>query len=663
MLAAALAWAARGFRVFPIVAGTKDQPAVEEFHAVATSDPVAIRMWWADPLTGAERDYNVGVSTTGMVVIDIDTKRGQPGFENYLTLGGHFDTLVVKTPSGGRHAYYRGDDCAGRVGLLGRDSGLDIRSYHNYVLAPGSEVAEGVYSLEVDTAPADLPAEFKPHLRPPLERVSGEVQNFAETPAMIERAVTFLQSAEAAIEGAGGDDQTFKTIARLRDLGISEDTAAVLVAAYYNPRCVPPWSDEDIRGKVANAYAYGTAAFGVLSPETHYEGLKVPEGNMLVGPVDAPAGGSEGVYTFGNATEPLAIAPRPWLYTRLLMRRKVALISGAGSAGKSLLSLQIAAHLAVGKNFHGYHLKDGKATRSIIYNGEDDLDEQSRRLWAICAHFKFDWPTVKAAVAIVSRSRAFRLALTEGENPKVNNDHVVPLIKAALDHDVGFIGLDPLVTLHSSKEVDNQAMRYVMETAEIVAEETNAAVAISHHIAKPGANTRMDEMYAARGGTEIINAVRMGVNLSSPSATEAISYGIEPADRRDFVAMTDAKFNNAKALVDPKWFRKVSVRLPNGDEVGVLDPYDMAGKQATMASVHAAILAKTMLGRGVAHCTLNEAADMLRAADLLMTKMSPKELIAKVMSALASPAVTEDGTVKIIQELVGGKLTAKVVLE
>ena len=662
MLAAALAWAARGFPVFPLAEGTKDVPIVDEFYDVASTDPAVITMWWRDPLTGAERDYNVGVSTTGRRVIDIDVKKGRDGIANYLQLGGHFNTLVVKTPSGGLHCYFAGEDVAGRVGILGKDSGLDIRSYHNYVLAPGSRTAEGVYSLEIDHTPVELPAEFTPHLRAPLERAQGEVLELAETPAMIARATAYLQTREPAVEGQGGDDHTYQTAARLRDLGISEVTALALLLEHFNPRCAPPWEPDDLKQKVANAYGYGTAPFGVLSPETHYGDLAIPSGPHLVENVTNDAVADD-AFRFGNALDPFTLPPRPWLYNRILMRGKVTSLVGAGSAGKSVLTLQIAAHLAVGKPFAGYTLKElGKPYRSIIYNAEDDREEQTRRLWAICSHFKFDWPTVRDSIALVSR-KELRLMLTEGDPPRLNNEHVVPLVRAGMAPDVGLISLDPLVTLHQSREEDNVAMRYIVETCSIIAEEANVPVLVVHHIGKPGANSKMDEMYAARGGGEIINTARVGLNLTSPSKIEAPLFGIKPEDRHAFVALTDAKMNLSLAG-DARWFKKKGIRLPNGDEVGVLDPYDMAAVRTTQNNVHAAAIAEAMTGQGQATCTINEAANILKAADLLLNKMSAGELRAKVMTTLASPVTLADGgVVKIVQELEGGRFQQKVVLE
>ncbi len=480
---------------------------------------------------------------------------------------------------------------------------------------------------------------------------------------MLERAVTFLLGTEAAVEGAGGDDRTFQTAARLRDLGISEATALALLLEHYNPRCLPPWDRDELLVKVANAYAYGTAQFGVMSPETQYDTLAIPAGPHLV--QEAPAAPADSLYVFGNAIDPHHLPPRPWLYSRLLMRSNVTTFVGAGSAGKSLLQLTIAAHLAVGRPFHGYTLKDGQACKSIIYNGEDDLDEQSRRLWAVCSHFHFDWPSVRDSVALIGKKQLRLQIATQVDSgmPVINRDHLVPLATAGAAADVGFISIDAFVQVHQSREDDSSAMRYVMECGTWLAEQSNTAVAFVHHVAKPGAQSKLGEMYAARGSGEIINAARVGVNLTSPNAQEAVQYGIEPDDRNRYVAMSDAKLNYDLASTHAKWFKKKGIRLPNGDEVGVLDPFNLDAVLVAQTGAHAAAMAAAMKGQGVASCTMSEAADILRSTDLLLTKMTMSELRAKVMTTLASPIETADGTVRIIREQSGGKFDTKVVLQ
>ena len=64
----AVAWAERGFRVFPCVPRGKI-PKVKEFYNVATSDPDQVAAMWTDPVTGWPLDHNIGVATDDMIVV------------------------------------------------------------------------------------------------------------------------------------------------------------------------------------------------------------------------------------------------------------------------------------------------------------------------------------------------------------------------------------------------------------------------------------------------------------------------------------------------------------------------------------------------------------------------------------------------------------------
>jgi hypothetical protein len=100
----ALAWAARGFRVFPCKVNSKET-AVGGWWKVATTDPDTIRSWWRNQISGEIYDFNIGVDTTGFGVVDVDSKHGAHAVQNFYAIGGHFDTLVVQSQSGGYHVY------------------------------------------------------------------------------------------------------------------------------------------------------------------------------------------------------------------------------------------------------------------------------------------------------------------------------------------------------------------------------------------------------------------------------------------------------------------------------------------------------------------------------------------------------------------------------
>lgn len=90
-----------------------------------------------------------------------------------------------------------------------------------------------------------------------------------------------LKEAPLAVEGQGGDETTFKVAARLKDFGVPELTAARMLVDRWNPRCLPPWSFDDLCNKVYNAYRYGQAAPGSASPEADFAPAVVNEPTVV----------------------------------------------------------------------------------------------------------------------------------------------------------------------------------------------------------------------------------------------------------------------------------------------------------------------------------------------------------------------------------------------
>src|SRR4051812_36088239 len=95
----ALSLAARGFRVFPVQPNAKAPPLLNDWPHKASSDPETVKTYWA-----AIPDANIAIECSGMIVIDVDVKKG--GDESLKQFEITHDlphTLVSNTPSGGRH--------------------------------------------------------------------------------------------------------------------------------------------------------------------------------------------------------------------------------------------------------------------------------------------------------------------------------------------------------------------------------------------------------------------------------------------------------------------------------------------------------------------------------------------------------------------------------
>jgi hypothetical protein len=141
----ALAYARRGWPVFPCQPDGKEPATRHGFHD-ATTDPDQISTWWR-----RQPAANLAIATglPGPDVLDVD-QHGDSGngFAAFRMLKRHglLNTTgtIVATPGGGLHAYFTGSDQAS--GRLPRQH-LDFRAAGAYVLAPPSQVGGRSYRL------------------------------------------------------------------------------------------------------------------------------------------------------------------------------------------------------------------------------------------------------------------------------------------------------------------------------------------------------------------------------------------------------------------------------------------------------------------------------------------------------------------------------------
>ena len=347
MLDHALDLARRGFRVFPLVPGTK-RPAIERWQDLATTDEATIRAAWA------QREWNIGVATGhGLLGIDIDVKNGKDGEASFAALGltaEDLDTLTVRTPSGGRHVYFRLDDVhlGNSAGSIG--SGLDSRGEGGFLVGPGSALANGsgrgAYTIEHEAALRPLPAGLR-------QRLEGQRKGGSETrrdgplvdlddAGSVLRSRSWLQDdASAALEAQGGDHTTLTVAMRLKDFGVSEDVAFELMLDHWNERCEPPWEPEALKTKVENAYRYGQNPPGSDHPSFLFAGVSV----------DAPPQPNVERSKWFRHAETYDVSEASWTFYNLFPAVGTAVIVGPSNSGKTFLEIEMARCLGTGKPF------------------------------------------------------------------------------------------------------------------------------------------------------------------------------------------------------------------------------------------------------------------------------------------------------------------------
>jgi hypothetical protein len=651
----ALAWAARGFRVFPVQPGSKVPPKGTFWRAEATSDPAKIRAWWA-----FNPNYNYGVAGgDGWLIVDVDA--GKNGFASLLDVDLP-ETLTVRTPGGGLHMYYRGPDVATSVDRVA--PGIDIRSKGGYVVGPGSVFDDadgakgyrGAYTLIDDRPIADAPAGFILQCGEPKQRDRAQAVS-VDDPDDIVFAIHYLEKdAPPAVEGRGGNLTTFKVAARVMEIGTAPETALALMMEHWNSRCSPPWDIDELKAVVKNAETYmkSTVGSGGVSVLKDQGGA----------PVELPAPSAHGKYSAAFAKRKLIplnqIAPRDWLMHRMLLRRKASILAGGGGAGKSSLSLVLAAHGAVGRSFGNYHVP--RPFKTVVYNLEDDLEEMNLRMHATCAIYGLDEEEVERNVLMWSGEDDTPFTIMD-KNRNVLSANVGELVREINRIQFDAIILDPLASLHGVDENDNVAMGEVMRTLNSLAKTANVASLIIHHT--PKGVRAAGSQDAVRGAGNIVNAVRIAATMYAADEHDAALYGFGEGYRDKYVRLDDAKINNSAKSGKPLWLERQNFPLPNGDSSYALRPFDTTATSAGEGRMMATILAAYMDRHGTQHLLTHDAAKVLTDAEPYFREQVPasgdlRHLKVLVELRLATPVEVDGGLrVSVQTKTVPGGDTAR----
>lgn len=217
----------------------------------------------------------------GIFVVDLDASEKKNGVAALVALAAGRpipDTLSVLTPSGGVHLYFRLPPDAhvpNSRSQLG--PGIDIRGEGGYVVGPGSPHKSGGLYQEVLAPLADPPdwlLELVVKAPKPPRVLETEHRTIDPSSPEGVRAVAWVKDnlarAEPAIEGQGGSDRLYAACCRIAHSALPLSALRDLVEEVYNPRCVPPWSRQEIEHKLEDAdrredqYPRGIAPEGFL---------------------------------------------------------------------------------------------------------------------------------------------------------------------------------------------------------------------------------------------------------------------------------------------------------------------------------------------------------------------------------------------------------------
>lgn len=350
LLEAALGYAKRGWPIFPV--RSNKQPYTNNGVLDATTDQRQIEAWWA---TCPRANIALDVAGAGMLAIDID-----PGHDpaRVDALGLPKTRLIQRTPRGGDHRFYRIPDgriVSPSVGKLAAH--VDVRSFHSYVLLSPSRTADGSYSWLDDGAVSNAPESLIEACNKGARQKDEKRDTWLIEPDLAENIASATQwlstQAKPAIEGRGGDACAYATAAMLKSYGISQETAFELMWEHWNPRCSPPWQDDELERKIENGYQYNTSppgnitsAYRIASTAALFTSRVIVDPDNGKGRVSITADG----YRFADRAGMGSIPPVSWLIPDLLPANSFAMMFGKPGTFKTFLALDMALTIAC----HGY---------------------------------------------------------------------------------------------------------------------------------------------------------------------------------------------------------------------------------------------------------------------------------------------------------------------
>ncbi|MFF3373378.1 bifunctional DNA primase/polymerase [Streptomyces sp. NPDC002680] len=268
-LAHALSAAERGLAVIPLSrtklpalrSPHRDDPLPSPCHGEcgamghgvydASTDPTRIRELFAAAPWATGYGIACGLPPHHLIGIDLDTKSGTDSSAalRELALRHLFtipETVVVLTPSGGRHLWLTGPPDAVIPNSASRLApGIDIRGAGGYLVGPGSRTDHGVYGTAPGTShltPAACPPSLLRLLLPPPRT------HRSTSPAPPEHGQGLVQFVLAAHEGQR-NTRLFWAACRAYENGLGE----VLVGALVEAAVQTGLTEREARATVASA--------------------------------------------------------------------------------------------------------------------------------------------------------------------------------------------------------------------------------------------------------------------------------------------------------------------------------------------------------------------------------------------------------------------------
>jgi RecA-family ATPase len=603
------------------------------FKGATLSDRIVKELWKRNP--NAVIGIPTG-KRTGVFVLDIDVKEGVNGYEwvdAMESLHGDFpQTAMASTPSGGRHYYFKYVE--GTRNRMDNAIGVDLRSEGGFVVAPGSVMTSGKSYEWIDHDGVGLPTIadapdwllemiIKPepvatnytydHTRTSNtayvdKAIDDELSRLSSVPLGGGRNIELNKSAFClgTFVGANalGENEARNLLRNVahgwgRDLPLCYKTIENgLASGIRQPRHIPEPSFQsdndntklvDISRMIANGLKKGKPGDAATSEEARLDArrdivdyvINHPEEELshLITHDEATAIGVENaaeptgpiVATAFKWIDPKTLPRREFIFGPHYIRKYVSVTSSPGGLGKTASAVVEALSMTSGKALLG--IKPPKPLNVWLFNAEDPRDELERRIMAACIHYKLNPKDIEGRLFLdTGREQELVIAVDNKKGVVIQEPIVEAVVAQIQKYNIDVMIIDPFVSTHNVNENDNGAIDKVAKLWANIADRTNCAIDVVHHLRK--VSDREATVEDSRGAVSLLAAARSARVLNRMSEDQATQAGVGKEDRFGYFSVTYGKSNLTPMSHRLDWRKLESTPLGNGR--GLTKPQDFA---------------------------------------------------------------------------------------
>ncbi|NLI77481.1 MAG: AAA family ATPase, partial [Candidatus Riflebacteria bacterium] len=270
--------------------------------------------------------------------------------------------------------------------------------------------------------------------------------------------------------------------------------------------------------------------------------------------------------------------PVDWLFRDMIPAGVVGALVAKGGSGKSFLFIQIAAAAATGEPFGPFIPR--KPRRVLLLAGEDPTDVLHRRISAAAFAMNLAGPgSAGTGIEPVLRSNFAAVSLVGEDRVLIGRDRAGNPAKtptfawlseslealAAAGKPVELLLVDPLSRFYGLDENDNAEATAFVACLEELAKKHALTVLFAHHVSKGAGKDGAD--LTGRGASGIRDGCRIEMSLDDLKDADLRQFGIDMADRHNYVRFQAGKINHAARPGKDLYFRR--------GRHGILEPVEL----------------------------------------------------------------------------------------